>query len=82
VNTAQDVVESPQFNARNFFVEMEHPKMGKIEKFPSSPYRFSKTPWKIERPAPLLGEHNELIYCQRLGYTQEELVRFKESEII
>jgi crotonobetainyl-CoA:carnitine CoA-transferase CaiB-like acyl-CoA transferase len=82
VNSSQDIVESPQFNARNFFVEMEHPKVGKIEKFPSSPYRFSKTPWKIERPAPLLGEHNEMIYCERLGYTKEDLVQFKESEII
>ena len=81
-NSPQDIVESPQFNARNFFVEMEHPGVGKIEKFPSSPYRFSKTPWKIERPAPLLGEHNEKIYFERLGYTREDFVRFKELEII
>ncbi len=81
-NSAKDIVESPQFNARNFFVELEHPAAGKIEKFPSSPYRFSKTPWKIERPAPLLGEHNEMIYSERLGYTKEDLRKFKESEII
>jgi len=82
MNASKDVVESPQFNARNFFVEMEHPAVGKIDKFPSSPYRFSKTPWKIERPAPLLGEHNEVIYCERLGYTKEDLEKFKASETI
>ena len=82
MNTAKDVVESPQFNARNFFVETEHPAVGKIKKFPSSPYRFSKTPWEIGRPAPLLGEHNEDIYCGRLGYTIQDLKEFKESEII
>lgn len=81
-NTAKDVVESPQFNARGFFVETEHPVMGKIDKFPSSPYRFSKTPWKISRPAPQLGEHNEEIFCGRLGYTRDELTRFKDLEII
>lgn len=82
INSAKEVVESPQFNSRNFFVETEHPIAGKIEKFPSSPYRFSKTPWQIERPAPLLGEHNEIIYCKRLGYTREELENLKESGII
>jgi CoA:oxalate CoA-transferase len=82
MNTAKDVVESPQFNAREFFVETEHPKLGKIDKFPSSPYRFSKTPWKIHHPAPLLGEHNEEIYCQRLGYEKEDLKKFKASEVI
>jgi CoA:oxalate CoA-transferase len=82
MNTAKDVVESPQFNARNFFVKTEHPAVGIIEKFPSSPYRFSKTPWEILRPAPLLGEHNEVIYCGQMGYTRQDLKKFKESEII
>lgn len=82
VNTAKDVVESPQFNAREFFVETEHPAVGKIEKFPSSPYRFSRTPWKIFRPAPRLGEHNEAVFCGRLGYGKDELTRFQELGII
>ncbi len=82
VNSAKDILESRQLNARNFFVELEHPAVGKVEKFPSSCYRFSKTPWNIERPAPRLGEHNEFIYGERLGYTREDLVKFKEAEII
>ena len=44
VNTAEDVVASPHFNARGFFVEVDHPVMGKMEKFPSSPYRFFQNP--------------------------------------
>ena len=81
-NTAKDVVDSPQFNARGFFVETEHPVMGKIDKFPSSPYRFSKTPWVISNPAPQLGEHNEEIFCSRLGITQDELIKLKETQIV
>jgi len=82
MNTAKDVVESPQFNAREFFVETEHLVMGKIEKFPSSPYRFSKTPWKISKPAPQLGEHNGEILRGRLGLADEELEKLKASKVI
>jgi crotonobetainyl-CoA:carnitine CoA-transferase CaiB-like acyl-CoA transferase len=81
-NTARDVVESPQFNAREFFVETEHPVTGKIDKFPAAPYRFSKTPWTVARPAPRLGEHNEEIYCSRLGLSKNELERLEADDII
>ncbi len=40
--SAEDVVESEQFNTRDFFVEMDHPEAGSV-RFPSSPYRFSKS---------------------------------------
>lgn len=82
VNTAEDVVASPHFNARGFFVEVDHPVMGKLEKFPSSPYRFSKTPWAISRPAPRLGEHNQQILCETLGYTTDDLDAFKDAGTI
>ena len=79
VNSPKDVVESPQFNARHFFVETDHPIIGKIEKFPSSPYRLSKTPWKISHPAPMLGEHNRMIFCDRLGYTEEDIKHLEDD---
>ena len=44
MNTAKDVVESPQFNARKFFVETEHPAIGKINKFHHLPTAFPKHP--------------------------------------
>ena len=81
VNTAQDIVESEQFNAVGFFKSITHPVMGEV-KFPSAPYRFSKTPWSIRRAAPLLGEHNEMIFCDRLGVSREELIRLRQSDII
>ncbi len=81
VNTAKDIVESEQFNAVGFFKSIKHPKMGEV-KLPTAPYRFSKTPWKMRRVAPLLGEHNEEIYCDRLGFSREELIRLRQSDII
>jgi len=81
VRTAEEVVNSKQFKARRFFVEIDHPEAGRLE-YPSVPYSFSETPYRVIRPAPLLGQHNEEIYCQRLGYSQQELVRIREAGII
>ncbi|MBW2062762.1 MAG: CoA transferase [Deltaproteobacteria bacterium] len=82
VNSAEDVVRSEQLEARGFFVEMEHPEAGRITRFPTSSYIFSKTPWRLARPAPLLGEHNEEIYRRRLGYAEEDLMRLEQDGAI
>ena len=80
-NTAKEVLDSEQMGARGFFVQIEHPAAGK-SKYPSAPYKFSKTPWKAGRPAPLLGQHNEEVYCQRLGYSKQELIQLREAGVI
>jgi CoA:oxalate CoA-transferase len=81
VNTVEDIAHSEQFKARNFFVEIEHPAVGKIP-FPSSAFRFSKTPWKLMQSAPLLGEHNDEIYGRHLGISKETLISLKDREVI
>jgi crotonobetainyl-CoA:carnitine CoA-transferase CaiB-like acyl-CoA transferase len=81
VNTAEDVVNSSQMESRGFFAEVEHPEAGRL-KYPTAGYKFSRTPWKGERPAPLLGQHNEAILCERLGYNKQALVRMKESGVV
>jgi len=65
---------------RKYFVDIEHPVGGKIT-YPGAPFKMSETPWQAER-APLLGEHNEEVLCRRLGYSQEDLVKLRERNII
>jgi CoA:oxalate CoA-transferase len=81
VNTSEDLIKSPQLEARGFFAEAKHPSAGKL-KYPTVPYKFSKAPAKIERAAPLLGQHNEAIYCGQLEFSKEELVKLKKSGVI
>ncbi|MEE9568051.1 MAG: CoA transferase, partial [Candidatus Binatia bacterium] len=81
VHSAEDLVVSEQLAARDFFEENEHPVMGRV-KFPTTPYRFSESPWRLERSAPLLGQHNEEIYCSRLGFSKEELRKLKGRGVI
>jgi len=81
VFTSKDLVDSEHLKARGFFVEIDHPKTGKV-KYPSAPYKLSETPWQVTRPAPLLGEHNEEIFVRRLGYRNEELAKLGATGVI
>ena len=81
INSAADVFNSPQIKEREFFVEIDHPEAGRLS-YPSVSYKFSETPWQASRAAPLLGEHNQKVYCSRLGYTEEKLAEMKASGII
>lgn len=81
INDVAEVVRSPQLEAREFFVEMDHPQAGRL-RYPGAPFKLTETPWSMERPAPLLGEHNEEVYRHRLGYAREDLVRMAQGGII
>ncbi len=82
VNTAEEVVTDPQLNARNFFVDVEHPELGTTLKYVGVPYQPSETPARISRRAPLIGEHNSEIYEQELGYSRDKLLQLKRMGII
>ena len=81
INSIDEVLAAEQLKARGYFVEWEHPEAGTLT-YPGAPCKLPKTPWSIRRPAPLLGQHNEEVYCRRLGYTREELVKMYEVGII
>ena len=51
------LAEQEQLRARNFFVEVSHPRAGRLTHL-GPPYQLGQPWWKIRRPAPLLGEHN------------------------
>jgi crotonobetainyl-CoA:carnitine CoA-transferase CaiB-like acyl-CoA transferase len=82
VNTPGDLVDSPQLQARGFFVDVEHPELGTSVRYPGAPYALSATPWRITRRPPWLGEHNEDIYVQELGVSRDELSALRAGGII
>lgn len=62
VNTVEDLFSDEHLRHREFFIEQDHPIAGKL-KYPGVPYRMSGTDLPLaERPAPLLGEHNDQIF--------------------
>ena len=75
--TPEDLAVSPQLEDRGFFTQVEHPVVGKI-RFPGEIVRFSKSPWSLRFPAPLLGQHNRAVYCGELGYADEDVVNLRQ----
>jgi CoA:oxalate CoA-transferase len=81
VRNVEDLVNDEQLKFREFWREIDHEIAGKL-KYPGAPFRMSGTPAAIERPAPMLGEHNEKVYCGMLKYSREQLVRMRQGGII
>lgn len=80
-------VESPaqahdneQIKARAMAIEYEDPNVGKLTTF-GMPVKFSKTPERIRKPSPLLGEDTAEI-MKAVGYTQKEVAQYQEEGII
>ena len=80
IRTTSDLLESRQLQEREYFIKVDHPVAGNII-YPGAPYKMSETPWQAGR-APLLGEHNIEIYCDRLGYRKGDLVYLRGSGVI
>lgn len=81
VQDSPDILACPQLNGRDFFQEVEHPKAGKL-KYPRGAMAMNVTPGQIVSAAPLLGEHNEEIYCRHLGYKKDYLRKLREQGVI
>jgi crotonobetainyl-CoA:carnitine CoA-transferase CaiB-like acyl-CoA transferase len=73
VNRIGDMLADPQVAAREMVVELEHPKAGRTRAI-GHPVKFSATPGKVERAAPLLGQHTREV-LQALGYSAAEIER-------
>ncbi len=81
-STLEDLFEDEHLTARNFWVDVEHPELGATFKYPGVPYILTKTPWRLVRRAPLIGEHNTEIYEKELGFTREELSKLSAAGVI
>ena len=80
INTVKEVIEDPQVLAREMIVEVEQPKAG-LFKMAGTPVKFSKTPCKVEKPAPLLGEHTDEI-LRLFSFSESEIALLKEEKVI
>ena len=58
-----------------------HPGLGPVA-LPKSPFRMSETPAMIRSRAPLLGEHNERILSDYLGYSREKIEGLTKAGVL
>jgi crotonobetainyl-CoA:carnitine CoA-transferase CaiB-like acyl-CoA transferase len=81
VQNAEDLANDPHLIARDFFIPLEHPVLGRIVA-DASPIKFKKNSRDKWKAAPLLGEDNRYVYTELLGFTEGELSSFIEKGII
>ena len=82
VCSPEDIVESEQLQARDFWQSVEHPELGESLTYCGPWAILSETPLKIRRRAPLIGEHNEEIYIKELRISQSDMLWLRQAGII
>ncbi len=81
VNSSAEVLSDPHFAARDAFVAVEHPGAGTWQ-LPGAPFRPQRTPWQLRRPAPLLGQHTEVVLQELAHVSLEEIEELRQSHVI
>jgi crotonobetainyl-CoA:carnitine CoA-transferase CaiB-like acyl-CoA transferase len=82
VRPPEALFDDEQLAARGFFVEVEHPELGRRFRYPGGPFLFNGTPWRVYRRPPLLGEHTGEVLRDSLGIEAEELAALAAEGII
>jgi crotonobetainyl-CoA:carnitine CoA-transferase CaiB-like acyl-CoA transferase len=64
-------LSDPQTLAREMVVEVEHSTLGPVKTL-GLPLKFSETPGKVRKGAPLYGEHTHEVLSQ-YGFSRDEI---------
>lgn len=81
IYNAADIVKDPHFAFRNDIIEVESPKFGKFKMQNVVP-KMSGTPGEVKWLGADLGAFNHEIYHDMLGYSDEEIERYKKNGVI
>ncbi|MGO9060680.1 MAG: CaiB/BaiF CoA transferase family protein [Candidatus Binataceae bacterium] len=82
VRSFDELSSDEQLAARGYFVEVEHPELGRSFRYPGAPCVFSATPWRVYRRPPLVGEHTAEILERELGIGARDLAGLRADKVI
>ena len=81
VNNVAEMVADPQVQAREMFVELDHPVYGPL-KTTGTPLKLSETPGRVRWLAPMPGQDNHEVFVDLLGHTPDDLERWRADGVI
>ncbi|MBT7913065.1 CoA transferase, partial [Candidatus Bathyarchaeota archaeon] len=81
VYNVDEVVMDPHLIERNMFTTVDHKNAGPV-KVVNFPVKFSKTPAYVKTAAPVIGQHNEEILKNILGYDDNKITALKKDNAI
>ena len=76
----QERIEYDQRTAE-LWITVEHTEVGQC-RVEGLPVRMSETPWSITRGAACLGEHNQYVFGELLGLSDEEIKTLRAESVI
>jgi benzylsuccinate CoA-transferase BbsF subunit len=80
-SSSLDLLDDPQLIQRGHFVTLDHPLHGTTT-VENSRFVMSRTPAAIRRAAPTLGQDNDYVLHDILGYTPERIERLTDANVI
>ena len=81
VAAIDEIFSDPQYRARKNIVDVDDPRAGRLSVAGVVP-ALRGTPGKIEALAPALGSHNDEVFGQLLGLSEEERTRLATAGVI
>jgi formyl-CoA transferase len=78
---APDMLEDPQYAAREAIVTAEHPVFGAVKMQNAFP-KLSRTPGRVRWPGPDLGQHTDEVLAAKLGASDERLSQLRTKGVI
>lgn len=78
---AEDMMRDKHFQAREALIKVEHPDFGPITMQNVAP-KLSDTPGAVRHVGPTLGEHNDYVFGDLLGLSEESQAELREKGII
>ena len=81
IYTSKTLMEDNHFRDRGVWVDIDHPVAGRYT-YPGRPIIMGESPWQLRRAAPQLGEHNEEVFGEALGYESQDLARLRGVGVI
>lgn len=82
VSTLEDLLNNRHLKARGYWQNVEHTELGDTIVYPGDFAKFSVAQTRQIQRAPLIGEHNEEIYINELGFSREELESLSDKGIV
>ncbi len=80
IYTVDQTIADPQVQVLGMTPHVEHPELGQV-KVVGQAVKMSRTPQRMRFATPELGEHTDEI-LKTLGYGEEEIQQFRDSEVI
>ena len=81
VNTIADLFSDPQIAHRRTWRVRKHPEIGdQAYYYPG--IELDETPGDVTAPAPCIGEHNEIVFRDFLGLSDDEYKTYHQNGVI